>query len=253
MPEYNYVREVDYTSGVSFIIRKELWDDIGGFDECYSPAYYEDVDLAFEVRKREYKVLYQPKSIVVHAEDSCYGCDDNHDLINYKEINREKFNRKWADLWEEHFKNERNIFKARDRSDNKKTVLIVDHYVPQFDMDSGSLRMFNIINILKESGYQVIFWPDNKAYHQRYTWALQRIGVETLYGRINFRKYLESNKDRIDLIFLSRVSVAIKYIKLAKRLTDAPIIFDTVDLVFLREKRKALLEGRKLLEKEIKI
>ena len=61
-PEYNYVKEVDYISGASLMIRKSLWESIGGFDERYVPAYYEDADLAFEVRKHGYKVVYQPKS-----------------------------------------------------------------------------------------------------------------------------------------------------------------------------------------------
>ena len=49
--EYNYVKEVDYISGACIMIRKELWEKIGGFDERFAPAYYEDADLAFEVRK----------------------------------------------------------------------------------------------------------------------------------------------------------------------------------------------------------
>ena len=53
-PEYNYVKEVDYISGASIMISKQLWNEIGGFDEQFAPAYYED-DLAFEVRRRGYK------------------------------------------------------------------------------------------------------------------------------------------------------------------------------------------------------
>ncbi|NBL00807.1 MAG: glycosyltransferase family 2 protein, partial [Erysipelotrichia bacterium] len=67
-PEYNYVKEVDYISGASILIKTDLWKEIGGFDERYVPAYYEDSDLAFEVRKHGYKVMFQPQSIVVHFE-----------------------------------------------------------------------------------------------------------------------------------------------------------------------------------------
>lgn len=75
------------------IIRKELWNEIGGFDERFSPAYYEDVDLAFEVRERGYKVVYQPESEVIHFEGISEKMDEDTEArINE---NREKFFMKW--------------------------------------------------------------------------------------------------------------------------------------------------------------
>ena len=59
--EYAFVREVDYCSGASLLVRGELWQSLGGFDERYSPAYYEDVDLCFSAREAGYRVLYQPR------------------------------------------------------------------------------------------------------------------------------------------------------------------------------------------------
>lgn len=44
-PEYNYVKECDYISGASIMIKTDLWKQIGGFDERFVPAYYEDADL----------------------------------------------------------------------------------------------------------------------------------------------------------------------------------------------------------------
>ena len=73
--EFNYVKEVDYISGASILISKSLWDEIGGFDTRFVPAYYEDSDLAFEVRKKGYTVVYQPESVVVHFEGMSNGVD----------------------------------------------------------------------------------------------------------------------------------------------------------------------------------
>ena len=47
---------------------RSLFAEIGGFDRRYLPAYYEDADLAFEVRSRGLRVVYQPASRVVHTE-----------------------------------------------------------------------------------------------------------------------------------------------------------------------------------------
>ena len=73
MPEYNYVKEVDYISGTSILIRKSVWEKIGGFDKRYFPAYYEDTDFAFELRRFGYKVMFQPKSVVEHYEGISNG------------------------------------------------------------------------------------------------------------------------------------------------------------------------------------
>ena len=57
-PEYCYMKEADYISGAAVMIRASLWKEIGGFDESFAPAYYEDTDLAFEVRKKDIKFSY---------------------------------------------------------------------------------------------------------------------------------------------------------------------------------------------------
>ncbi len=90
----NFIREADYISGASIMIRKELWDKIGGFDERFVPAYYEDVDLAFQVREKGYKVVYQPESEVVHFEGMTERMDEKR--MERIEENRRKFLEKWG-------------------------------------------------------------------------------------------------------------------------------------------------------------
>lgn len=96
--ELNTQREVDYISGASIIIRRELWNDIGGFDRQFAPAYYEDVDLAFQVRERGYKVVYQPESELIHFAGLTEGV--NEETRNLIERNREKFYFKWEEVLE---------------------------------------------------------------------------------------------------------------------------------------------------------
>ena len=75
LPVYNYVREVDYCSGASLMVRRALFTELGGFDPHYAPAYYEDADLAFRLRARGHVTLYQPRSEVVHIEGASHGTD----------------------------------------------------------------------------------------------------------------------------------------------------------------------------------
>jgi GT2 family glycosyltransferase len=64
--EFDKVTEVDFVTGAAFLVKREVIEKIGLFDEGYSPAYFEDVDLCVRARKCGYKVLYNPKSVVTH-------------------------------------------------------------------------------------------------------------------------------------------------------------------------------------------
>ena len=105
--EYNRERETDYVSGACLMIRKDLFDRIGGFDERFAPAYYEDADIALEAKKAGYKVVYQPASVVIHYENITYGHKKGkkwNKNNNYEE-NKKRFIEKWRNTLEEkHFK-----------------------------------------------------------------------------------------------------------------------------------------------------
>src|SRR6201999_1145336 len=48
--EYSYVRAADYVSGASFLVPTQLFTEMGGFDELYTPAYCEDSDFFLRLR-----------------------------------------------------------------------------------------------------------------------------------------------------------------------------------------------------------
>jgi GT2 family glycosyltransferase len=95
-PLYNNVREVDYCSAAALMIRAALFRRLGGFDRQFNPAYWEDTDLCFGVRRAGYRVIYEPRSEVIHHEGVTAGKDTSSGFKRYQEINREKFIRKWA-------------------------------------------------------------------------------------------------------------------------------------------------------------
>ena len=248
-PEYNYVRDVDYISGAAIMLSRKLWEDIGGFDERYAPAYCEDSDLAFEVRKRGLRVVYQPLSVVVHFEGVSNGTDVNGTgLKRYQVENNKKLQEKWSEEFKNQYDNVGvpNGFRARERSMGKKVILFVDHYVPTFDKDAGSKTTFQYIKMFIERGYVVKFLPDNFAKSEPYTGILEQMGVEVLYGnemRTNIFEWIESNQANIDIAYLNRPHIATKYIDFIKEKTDIKIIYYGHDLHFLRERREYELTG----------
>lgn len=247
--EYNYVKDVDYISGAAILLSNELWKQIGGFDERYAPAYCEDSDLAFEVRKAGYRVVYQPLSKVIHFEGVSNGTDVNGEgLKRYQVENSEKLKEKWK----EEFKNQcvntgnPNPFRARERSMGKPVILVVDHYVPTFDKDAGSKTTFQYLKMFLKKGYVVKFVGDNYLHEEPYTTVLQQMGIEVLYGQeylTGIWDWLDKNGKEINVAYLNRPHIAAKYVDYIAEHTGIKIIYYGHDLHFLREFREYELTG----------
>jgi GT2 family glycosyltransferase/glycosyltransferase involved in cell wall biosynthesis len=244
-PEYNYLREVDYCSAAALMIPKSLFASVGGFDSRYKPAYYEDTDLAFKTRQAGYKVLYQPLSEVVHYEGATGGTNLSASTKKYQDINRSTFAEAWAiELMKKPANGD--LAFLRQAPPGRKNILVIDHHLPSPDRDSGSLRMFQILKILRQLGHRVTFIPDNLANIPPYTGELQKRGIEVVYHPYvkKVRDYLDSHGTVFDAVVLSRCHFARKHIADVRSYApQSRIIFDTVDLHFLREESEANLTG----------
>lgn len=116
-PKYNRLREVDYCSGCCLMIRRDLFERIGGFDTRFAPGYWEDVDLCFSARAEGYKVYFQPRSEIVHFEGITAGRTTSSGMKQYQVVNGEKFREKWQkEISDQYEKNDRNLELACDRS-----------------------------------------------------------------------------------------------------------------------------------------
>ena len=237
LPAFNYQKDVDYISGASIALPMALWRKLGGFDPLFAPAYCEDSDLAFRVRDAGYRTVYQPHSALVHHEGRSHGRDTTSGVKAYQVINQEKLLKRWGPtLAAENFPNGTDVFLARDRSRNRPHILIVDHYIPQWDQDAGSRTMFHFIRAFVNRGFQVTFWPDNLFEDREYAIQLQRMGVEVIYGHqyVNrFDQWLSENGRYIDYVMLSRPHVAERYIDAVEH-AKLKIIYYGHDLHCLR-------------------
>ena len=55
-----------FACGGAFMVNRQKYLDLGGFDSMYHPLYYEEIDLSYRALKRGWKVYYEPQSIAYH-------------------------------------------------------------------------------------------------------------------------------------------------------------------------------------------
>ena len=92
--------DVDYCSAAALMVRSAALREAGYFDERFSPAYYEDVDLCFTLRAQGLRVVVEPAATVVHWEGMTHGTElrkgtSSAHTKRSQEINRLMFMEKW--------------------------------------------------------------------------------------------------------------------------------------------------------------
>ncbi len=249
---FSYAREVDYCSGACIMLRRATFEELGGFDQRYAPAYYEDTDLAFQIRAIGQQVIYQPAATVIHYEGISCGTETDSGLKQYQVVNHKKFLSRWREsLLQQPTPGAEQIELAKEHRVRRR-ALVIDACTPMPDQDSGSVRMTYFMQILQQLGYKVTFFVENLAHHGHYTEALQASGVEMLYAPWmgTPEHFFESRGRDFELIVLSRHYVAKQFLNLIQQFSPkARVLFDTVDLHYLREQRQAALEGDRALAK----
>lgn len=237
-PEFNYVKDVDYVSGAAIAIPAEIWQAMNGFDEIYAPAYCEDSDIAFRLREAGYRTLLNPASEVLHHEGRSHGRDLNSGIKAYQVKNQQTFFERWRSVLErDHYPNAHNVLRARDRTYDKRHVLIIDHYVPQWDQDAGSRSTFMCIKAMLNLGYAITFWPENLWRDPQYTPMLQEMGVEVIYGadyRNGFAEFIRARADFYDVVFAQRPHIACHFMKDIRDNSRAKILYYGHDLHYKR-------------------
>ncbi|HWL79431.1 MAG TPA: glycosyltransferase [Roseomonas sp.] len=126
-------------------------------------------------------------------------------------------------------------------------VLFIDWMVPTPDQDSGSLDLWNQLCLFQTMGYEAAFMPVvERPGDAPYAEALRKAGVRYLAGEAvaSPEQMLQDVASDFDLILLNRIHVAARFLAHVRRCApNARIVFNTVDLHFLREEREAALEG----------
>ena len=259
--EYQYVRDVDYCSAAALGLRRRVVRRSGLFDERFHPGYYEDTDLCFFARSRGARVLYQPRAVAIHFEGASHGRTLSTGIKRYQLINRSKFAAKWKTaLRLQYQQGPPNVLRASDRL-GRKSILLIDLHVPQFDTNSGDLRTYWIMRLLRSLHWHVTLFPAVRACLEPYASTLEQHGIEVANDLLP-EDLLRKRESYFNVIMLSKQRVALRCIDTVCTLSPRSVlVVDFPDLESVREERyarlindnKRLLNAYELFQKEIEL
>jgi GT2 family glycosyltransferase/glycosyltransferase involved in cell wall biosynthesis len=251
-PAANIVRDVDFGSGVFLLCRRQAVRALGGFDEDYAPAYYEDADLCVRLRGAGWRIVYDPAVTVHHLE---YGSAQNAETAKALMRRAQKiFRRKHRDflLGQPAPDGQRQIFAAQpppsDAQKPRVKILFFEDTVPLRRLGSGFVRANDIVHAIAAAGHDVSVFPVNGATYD----IMSLFGdfpdtVEILHDRdINqLGAFLQERAGYYDLIWVSRTH---NLNRLAPILDAAgaksPIVLDTEAIVTVRDTAFAIISGQ---------
>lgn len=254
-PRFNFLREVDYCSAACLLVRTALFRELGGFDVRYAPAYYEDTDLCFALRKLGHRVVYQPRCEIIHHEGATAGQDLAKGFKQYQVANRQKFFEKWRTTLARQSAPDASAVRRASQRVRAQRVLVVDPFLPVYDRASGSKRLFEMLKLLVAGGHAVTFIARNGQGGERYAAELQQLGIEVYAGDaermkecgfavkcwpLDLKQLLDDT--HYDLIILSFWYLAEQYLPRIRAWSpSSQLVIDTVDVHYVRERRQAEL------------
>jgi len=259
---FKYFKDVDYVSGAALTILKDDFDEVGGFDSKFTPAYYEDTSLCLDVRhKLKKRVVVNPLSSVIHHEGATNGTDESSGFKKFQNINKTKFFDKHKNDLVDYGESYQNLWWDRDKY-IRGNVLIIDQCIPTPNEDSGSKDMDNILRGLLDLNFRPHVFALSNRGETPEAYGYYEKGVHCIFGKDNlsFKDFIKEYSSLFSLIIVSRVNSYSEVEKLLKEhAPDTKKIFYTVDLHHVRLESEynqtkdmaALVESRKLMAEEL--
>jgi GT2 family glycosyltransferase/glycosyltransferase involved in cell wall biosynthesis len=240
-PEWRFRRDVSYCSACSLLVRRADFVAVGGYDEAYFPAYYEDVDLCFALRERGKRVVYEPASEMVHLESQSSTSDFKSYLFKR---NHRRLTQKWHDQLTSFEYADPQSPSAIDRamwraSGRGKNVLVIDDRLPDAGLGSGYGRMNELLQDLATPAYRVRMFATNDRSPDPV--GIGRLGIETIFGSLE--EHILDPSRSYDVAIISRPHNYEKFASLLREAQpDCKICYDVESLFFRRIEKQVLLE-----------
>lgn len=243
---YGYRRQVDFTSANSVLVRAAAFAEVGGFDDGYFPAYYEDVDVALALRAAGWSWLYDGRSVIGHHESASTITHFKHFLFAR---NVQRVREKWAPVLAEQLPRPAGggpdgpepasllpaIARARG---HLPRVLVIDDMLPVPSLGAGFVLMHDLA---KQAGLDRYALSIAVTKHPGANpMQVAGLGYEVVEGDLT--QHLVDAANRYDAVIVCRPG---NYEDLAQAITvgqpDAKVIYVAEALFATRLERQAAL------------
>ncbi len=249
-PEANFVREVDFCSAAFLLTRTALARELGGFDEDFAPAYYEDADFCLRTAGAGRRVIYDPAILVRHLE---YGSSAGAAAAAAQmATQREVFCRKHLSrLRLRYTADARAPLFARTAAPGRGRVLFIEDQVPLRRLGQGFVRSNDIVAALAAMGYHVTVYPLHPSgFDAAAIYADMAETVEVMHDRrlVDLETFLRARRGYYDTIWICRTHNLDQVKPILEQVgTDltggARIVLDTEAIAALRAAERRRMAG----------
>jgi GT2 family glycosyltransferase len=244
---YDYERRVDYGSAASLLVRRDLFDELGGFDDRYFPATFEDADLCLRMALAGSEVWFAPRSKIVHFESQSTNTVFRQFLMDR---NHAIFKERWAKELSAKEPRVRAHQPAVDRAvwraaGARTRVLVIDDRSPDPSIGSGFGRTVELLESLGGcADFDVSFFA-SVIYGAESHEQLTRLGIQLIDGFLpeDLEDHLESVGVGYDIVIVSRPHNYERLIPAVRRHSSAPVVYDAEALYHRRIERQAEREA----------
>ncbi len=253
-PKYLFTREVDFCSGTFLMLKTEVFNAAGGFDPRYEPAYFEEVDLQIMLSKAGYKVIFDPKIVVFHAE---HGSSSTLEASKLQIEQRKLFCKIHKNTLPMYPNTVEAVLRAgRSQFDKRRRILVIDDDIPMDTLGTGLPRTKSILESLNELNFDVTYYPIKKTdlpWYKIQSVLAEKTEIISNSGEENLLKFLIERQTFYDFIWISRphnLEVWNRALKGRGLKVMGKIIYDAESLFAERELDKLILSEGKVLNKD---
>jgi predicted O-linked N-acetylglucosamine transferase (SPINDLY family)/GT2 family glycosyltransferase/Tfp pilus assembly protein PilF len=253
--EFCCVRDVDFCSGAFLMVRTELWQQLGGFDPVFAPAYYEDTDLCLRIQDAGYRVVYDPSIWLTHFE---WGSSvSSQDAVALMEGRRARF----ATRHQQRLSQRPEPQQAQPHRDrwlvhaDKPRVLLIDNAVPHMAAGGGLPRARLMVQALADHHLTVFpLWDCDDDWSDVYASIPETVEVMLGVGAAGLERFLEQRAGVYDVLVVSRppnmAFVETLWNKRPALFNGMRLVYDAEAIFALRDIGQAAVRGQPLpLEK----
>ena len=234
-------RAVPYASAACLLMRRSVFSALGGFDPVYPRGYYEDVELALELRARGHLVVCDPRSTVEHVRGAS---TQRTRAIEIYEHNVGLFRQRWRDELARFAPGSGGVLRDRD-SLTVDRILVIDDRIPQIDRGSGDPRMARLLTRMAQRfrAASVTLLARDQSHADRYAPPLAEAGVEVAdWTGTTPEEWLAARSGHYSAVVLSRPPNVRTFRPVIDRTQPQAIrVVDVEAIDAIRDMRKARL------------